>query len=76
MVLIEGEELPLLATPEYRAEITEEDIGAPDTGEPTAEELIAEASAAKYGKTRETEALLNKKGKKKPQGGDNQKGKR
>ena len=67
LVLIEGEELPLLATPEYRAEITEGDIGAPDPGEPTSEELIAEASAAKYGKTRDTEALLNKKGKKKPQ---------
>ena len=76
LVLIEGEELPLLATPEYRAEIIEGDIGAPDPGEPTSEELIAEASAAKYGKTRDTEALLNKKGKKKPQGNDNQKGKK
>ena len=51
LVMIEGEELPALATAEYRAEITEGDIGAP-VSEPTPEELIEQAKAAKYGKVR------------------------
>jgi uncharacterized membrane protein YfhO len=51
LVMIEGEELPELATPEYRAEITEGDIGAP-VSEPTPEELMEQAKAAKYGKVR------------------------
>ena len=49
--MIEGEELPELATPEYRAEIAEGDIGAP-ISEPTPEELVEQAKAAKYGKVR------------------------
>ncbi len=52
LFMIEGEELPELATAEYMAEITEGDIGAPDK-ERTTEDLLAEAAAAKYGKTRE-----------------------
>lgn len=48
LVMIEGEELPEIASAEYMAEIEEGDIGAPDR-EPTAETLIAEAEAAKYG---------------------------
>ena len=48
LVMIEGEELPELASAEYMAEIEEGDIGAPDR-EPTAEDLITEAKAAKYG---------------------------
>ena len=48
LVMIEGEELPELATAEYRAEISEEDIGARDP-EP---DLMAEAESAKYGKIR------------------------
>ena len=51
LVMIEGEELPELATPEYRAEIAEGDIGAP-VSEPTPEELMEQAKAAKYGKVR------------------------
>ena len=48
LVMIEGEELPELATAEYRAEITEGDIGAPEKDR----DIIAEAEAAKYGKVR------------------------
>lgn len=48
LVMIEGEELPELATAEYRAEIAEGDVGAPD-GE---RDIRAEAEAAKYGKVR------------------------
>ena len=48
LVMIEGEELPELATAEYRAEIDEGDVGAPD-GE---RDIRAEAEAAKYGKVR------------------------
>ena len=48
LVMIEREELPALATAEYRAEISEEDIGARDP-EP---DLMAEAESAKYGKIR------------------------
>ena len=48
LVMIEGEELPELATAEYRAEITAGDIGAPE-GE---RNLLAEAEAAKYGRIR------------------------
>ena len=51
LVMIEGEELPALATAEYRAEIAEGDIGAP-VSEPTSEELMEQAKAAKYGKVR------------------------
>ena len=50
LVMIEGEELPELATAEYRAEIAEGDVGAPD-GE---RDIRAEAEAAKYGKVRPT----------------------
>ena len=48
LVMIEGEELPELATAEYRAEIEEGDIGAPDPKP----DVIAEAESAKYGKVR------------------------
>lgn len=51
LVLIEGKELPELATAEYRAEISEGDIGAPER-EKTPEELIAETEAALYGRVR------------------------
>jgi hypothetical protein len=60
LIMIEGEELPPLATAEYRAGIEEGDIGAP-VSEPTPEELIAEASAAKYGKVRSNEQASAKK---------------
>jgi hypothetical protein len=50
LVMIEGEELPELATAEYRAEITAGDIGAPEKDR----DIIAEAEAAKYGKVRPT----------------------
>ena len=73
-LMIEGEELPLLATPEYRAGLEEEDIGAPDTGEPTADDMIAEAKDARYGKIKGADHLLNKKPKKKSSGGASQKG--
>jgi uncharacterized membrane protein YfhO len=50
LVMIEGEELPELATAEYRAEISAGDIGAPEKDR----DIIAEAEAAKYGKVRPT----------------------
>jgi hypothetical protein len=69
LVMIEGEELPALATPEYRAEITEGDIGAP-VSEPTPEELMEQAKAAKYGKVRPKapEAVSKPTPKQPPQG--------
>ncbi|MBR6782267.1 MAG: YfhO family protein [Clostridia bacterium] len=73
-LMIEGEELPLLATPEYRAGLEADDLGVPDGGEPTSDEMIAEAKDARYGKIRGADHLLNKKPKKKSQGGANQKG--
>ena len=49
--MIPGKEQPALATAEYRAEITEGDVGSP-IPEPTEQELIDEAKEAKYGKIR------------------------
>ena len=73
-LMIEGDELPLLATPEYRAELEADDLGIPDRGEPTSDEMIAEAKEARYGKIKGADHLLNKKSKKKPSGGTNTKG--
>jgi hypothetical protein len=53
LVMIEGEELPELATAEYRAEISEGDIGAPDA-EQTPDAIIARTEASIYGKVRPT----------------------
>ena len=76
LVMIEGDELPLLATPEYRAEITEGDIGFPDKGDPSTEDMIAEAREARYGKVRGADQLLGKKPKNKDHksSNNNQKG--
>ena len=60
LIMIEGEELPPLATAEYRAGIEDGDIGFTDK-ERTADDLIAEASAAKYGKVRSNEQTSAKK---------------
>ena len=73
-LMIEGEELPLLATPEYRAELETDDLGVPDGEEPTSDEMIAEAKEARYGKIKGADHLLNKKTKKKPSSGTNTKG--
>jgi hypothetical protein len=59
LVMIEGEELPEIASPEYMAEIEEGDIGAP-VREKTPEEIIAEAGS-KYGKVRESNNTAGKK---------------
>jgi hypothetical protein len=76
LVMITGKEQPALATAEYRAEISEGDIGAP-LRELTSEEMIAEASAAKYGKIRQTapDKKPQPKGQK-PQGGNTKNGKK
>ena len=58
--MIVGTEQPALATEEYKAEITEGDIGAP-IPEPTPEDLIVEAGAAKYGKIRPQSSEPTKK---------------
>ena len=63
LVMIEGDELPEIASAEYMAEIEEGDIGAPIT-EQTTEELIAKAEASKYGKVREESHTSSGKGKK------------
>ena len=73
-LMIEGDELPPLATPEYKAGLEADDLGVPDEGEPTYDSMIAEAKDARYGKIRGADHLLSKKPKKKPQGGVNQKG--
>ncbi len=51
LVIIEGEELPELATAEYRAEIEEGDIGAPEKDR----DVMTEAESAKYGRVRPAE---------------------
>ena len=60
LFMIVGTEQPALATEEYKAEIAEGDIGAP-IPEPTPEDLIVEAGAAKYGKIRPQSSEPTKK---------------
>ena len=76
-IMIPGTELPALATAEYRAEITEGDVGSP-IPEPTDQELIAEAKEAKYGKIRKPARNAVKKPQPKgnPQGGNTKNGKK
>ena len=77
LVMITGKEQPAMATAEYRAEITKGDIGAP-IPDPTAEDLIAEAGEAKYGKIRPKNPEPTKKPapKANPQGGNTKNGKK
>ena len=52
LVLIEGEELPSLATTEYMAEIEPGDIGAPESKDP----MLMQNQAQKYGNPKATES--------------------
>ena len=75
-IMIPGTELPALATAEYRAEITEGDLGSP-IPEPTEQELIDEAKEAKYGKIRKPANGVKKpQPKGNPQSGNTKNGKK